>query len=128
MKVHSSPSLPQTSRKSCDSVFVRPQYPLTDRLLTTLSTDDEFTKYIQTWFPEASPADLQPILEAYSPDPASGSPFDTGDANAFASQYKRISALQGDWFFNAPRRVLLDKYSSTQPTYNFCKCQLLIGS
>ncbi|KAI0793612.1 carotenoid ester lipase precursor [Fomes fomentarius] len=86
---------------------------------TDITTDDEFTKYIQTWFPEASPADLQPILEAYSSDPADGSPFDTGDANAFASQYKRVSALQGDLFFNAPRRVLLDKYSPTQPTYNF---------
>ncbi|KAI0793611.1 carotenoid ester lipase precursor [Fomes fomentarius] len=86
---------------------------------TDITTDDEFTKYIQTWFPKASPADLQPILEAYSSDPADGSPFDTGDANAFASQYKRVSALQGDLFFNAPRRVLLDKYSPTQPTYNF---------
>ncbi|KAI0793609.1 carotenoid ester lipase precursor [Fomes fomentarius] len=86
---------------------------------TKVTTDDEFTKHIQTWFPNASPADLQPILEAYSSDPARGSPFDTGDAYAFASQYKRVSALQGDWFFDAPRRVLLDKYSSTQPTYNF---------
>ena len=71
------------------------------------------------WFPGASESDLALALELYPSDPAAGSPFDTGDAYAFSPEYKRIAALQGDWFFHAPRRELLNLYSATQPTYNY---------
>jgi len=67
-----------------------------------------------------------------------GSPFNTGTANAktfvlnlsmdfpfistFSSpQYKRISAIQGDMFFQAPRRFLLEVASKTQPAYSYSK-------
>lgn len=89
-------------------------------------TDDEFADFLrQVWFPGASRADVEPILEAYSSDPAAGSPFDTGNANAISSQYKRIAAVQGDWFFQAQRRTLLKEYASKQPAYSYC--EYLVG-
>ncbi|KAI0681827.1 carotenoid ester lipase precursor [Earliella scabrosa] len=85
-----------------------------------ITTDAEFADYIaQVWFPGASESDLALAIELYPSDPAAGSPFDTGDAYAFSPEYKRIAALQGDWFFHAPRRELLNLYSATQPTYNY---------
>ena len=85
------------------------------------STDDEFSGYlIEAWFPGATPADLRIALQLYPSDPAAGSPFDTGFAYAFTPQYKRIAAVQGDWFFHGPRRLLLDNVSAKRTVYNFC--------
>ncbi|KAI0793614.1 carotenoid ester lipase [Fomes fomentarius] len=88
--------------------------------ILNVTTDDEFADFLrQVWFPGASRADVEPILEAYPSDPAAGSPFDTGNANAITSQYKRIAAVQGDWFFQAQRRTLLKEYASKQPAYSY---------
>ncbi|RPD58847.1 carotenoid ester lipase precursor [Lentinus tigrinus ALCF2SS1-7] len=85
-----------------------------------ITTDDEFASYVsQYWFPGTSPADLSSVLLLYPSDPAAGSPFDTGSAYALTPQYKRIAALQGDWFFNGPRRQFLDRFSATRTMYNF---------
>ncbi|RPD58759.1 carotenoid ester lipase precursor [Lentinus tigrinus ALCF2SS1-7] len=85
-----------------------------------ITTDEELIDYLTTyWFPGSSAADLNKTMELYPSDPAAGTPFDTGSANAFTPEYKRIAALQGDWFFNAPRRQLLDRFSFHQPMYNF---------
>ncbi|KAI0690024.1 carotenoid ester lipase precursor [Cerioporus squamosus] len=85
-----------------------------------ITTEQELTDYLKTiWFPGASSRDLEKILKLYPSDPAEGSPFGTGTTEAFTSQYKRIAAIQGDWFFHAPRRQLLDRFSSTRATYNF---------
>ncbi|KAI0699618.1 carotenoid ester lipase precursor [Cerioporus squamosus] len=85
-----------------------------------ITTDEEVANYLSAiWFPGASPSDLSTSLKLYSSDPAEGSPFDTGNENAFSPQFKRIAAMMGDWFFNAPRRLLLDKVSSQQTVYNF---------
>ena len=89
-------------------------------LTHTHRTDDEAASYIsETWFPGSSLADLNKTLELYPSDPAAGSPFDTGDANAFSPQYKRLAAVFGDWFFSGPRRLLLDKISAKRTVYNF---------
>ncbi|KAI0689210.1 alpha beta-hydrolase [Cerioporus squamosus] len=85
-----------------------------------ITTDGEFASYVsQILFPGSSPADLGALLRLYPSDPAAGSPFDTGSANAFSPQYKRIAAVQGDWFFHGPRRQLLDKVSAKRGVYNF---------
>ncbi|RPD58751.1 carotenoid ester lipase precursor [Lentinus tigrinus ALCF2SS1-6] len=87
-----------------------------------ITTDEELSSYLKTfWFPGASDSDIKEMLKLYPSDPAEGSPFGTGQMNAFTPENKRIAAIQGDWFFNAPRRRLLDKFSSIQPVYNFCK-------
>ena len=84
------------------------------------STDDDVASYASNvWFPGSTTADVKPLLELYPSDPAAGSPFDTGDANAFSPQYKRMAALTGDWFFNAPRRQLLNRFSTSKTVYNF---------
>ncbi|KAI0699612.1 carotenoid ester lipase precursor [Cerioporus squamosus] len=85
-----------------------------------ITTDDEFASYVsQNWFPGSSVADLNATLQLYPSDPAAGSPFDTGDANTFTPEYKRIAAVQGDWFFQAPRRQFLDAFSANRTAYNF---------
>ncbi|TFK88169.1 carotenoid ester lipase precursor [Polyporus arcularius HHB13444] len=85
-----------------------------------ITTDAQFASYLaQAWFPGATPADLSKVLKLYPSDPASGSPFGTGSANALTPEYKRIAAVQGDWFFNARRRQLLDRFSRQQTMYNF---------
>ena len=85
-------------------------------------TNEHLASYLaQTWLPGASATDIAKVLQLYPSDPAAGSPFDTGNANAFTPQYKRIAAVQGDWYFNAPRRQLLDRLSCHQPWYNYCE-------
>ncbi|KAH9910401.1 carotenoid ester lipase precursor [Epithele typhae] len=66
------------------------------------------------YFPTASDADIQRLLELYPADPAAGSPFGTGDANAFTPEYKRLAAFQGDFIFRAPARFLLNQRASKQ--------------
>ena len=55
----------------------------------------------------------------YPNDPAQGSPFGTGDEDQLSPQYKRMSAIQGDLVFQAPRRFFVDTVSSKQPTWFF---------
>ncbi|KAI0699616.1 alpha beta-hydrolase [Cerioporus squamosus] len=85
-----------------------------------ITTDEEFASYIsQKSFPGSSPSDLSTLLQLYPSDPAAGSPFDTGSAYAYSPQFKRIAAVQGDWLFHGPRRLLLDHVSGERTTYNF---------
>ena len=84
------------------------------------------------FFPEATSAEIDRLLKLYPADVTQGSPFDTGDANAFAPQFKRLSALQGDLLFHAPRRFLLEKRASKQPMWSYrewhlsCLCCTLV--
>ncbi|KAI0699615.1 carotenoid ester lipase precursor [Cerioporus squamosus] len=88
--------------------------------LNSTANDEEFMSYVTRFLlPGATPADLHTLLELYPSDPAAGSPFDTGDANAFSTQYKRLAAVFGDWFFFGPRRLFLDEVSSKRTAYNF---------
>ncbi|GAA5850567.1 hypothetical protein JCM9279_007545 [Rhodotorula babjevae] len=51
---------------------------------------------------------LEPILAFYPPDPALGSPFETGSSSfGLAPGYKRLAAFVGDILFQAPRRHFL---------------------
>ncbi|KAI0703975.1 Alpha/Beta hydrolase protein, partial [Earliella scabrosa] len=86
-----------------------------------ITTDDAFAHFLATtWFPGASRTDIDPLLALYPPDPAEGSPFSTGGAFSYTPQFKRIAALQGDWFFNAPRRSLLETYAARpEPAWTF---------
>ena len=91
-----------------------------DDHLSCLRTEPELRSYIRSsWFPGASDRDIEPILRLYSAEPSQGSPFGTGQMNAFTPENKRLAAIQGDWFFHSPRRQLLSRFSFTQPTYNF---------
>lgn len=88
--------------------------------LGSCSTDEEFASYLsEHWLPCSSSEDLSTLLQLYPSDPAAGSPFDTGNANVFSPQYKRLAAVFGDWLFYGPRRLLLDKVSAKGTVYNF---------
>ncbi|RPD58747.1 carotenoid ester lipase precursor [Lentinus tigrinus ALCF2SS1-7] len=104
---------------------VKDEGPLLSLGNLNITTDDQFVSYIsQSWFPGATAADLKKVLELYPSDPAAGSPFDTGDANALTPEFKRLAAMKGDWFFNAPRRRLLERFSSQRTTYNFLSARV----
>ena len=71
-------------------------------LVSSLSvlTDDDFKKYFKsTWWPHATNEQLDQLMQLYPPDLTQGSPFDTGVLNAITPQYKRLSALAGDYSF-----------------------------
>ncbi|KAI0656712.1 carotenoid ester lipase precursor [Cubamyces menziesii] len=85
-----------------------------------ITTDDEFSGYVSSnFYPKASGDEIAKILELYPANPAAGSPFGTGDKFAYSPQYKRISAFQGDWIEQAPRRLFVQQISGKQPVYAF---------
>ncbi|KAI9443554.1 carotenoid ester lipase precursor [Lactarius indigo] len=63
--------------------------------------------------------EIDVLLTHYPDDQRAGSPFDTGYNNVFSPQFKRIAALQGDFVFHSPRRLLLEKVAKTQPSWGF---------
>ncbi|OBR12533.1 Carboxylic ester hydrolase [Colletotrichum higginsianum IMI 349063] len=72
------------------------------------TTDDEVLDYFLTnWWPNATEAQLEKLLTLYPADQTAGSPFGTGDSNALYPQFKRISAITGDYSFESQRRQLL---------------------
>ncbi|PIL25483.1 hypothetical protein GSI_13373 [Ganoderma sinense ZZ0214-1] len=85
-----------------------------------ITTDDEFLDYLRDlYFPGASSEEVAPLLALYPSDPAQGSPFGTGNANQLAPMYKRVSAFQGDFGFQAQRRTLLTLRSGKQPAWAY---------
>ncbi|KAI0741825.1 carotenoid ester lipase precursor [Daedaleopsis nitida] len=83
-----------------------------------ITTSDQLADYLgKVWFPGATRVDTLPALALYPPFPSSGSPYNTGNKYTFDSQFKRVASIQGDWFFNAPRRLLLQKSKQTAYTY-----------
>ncbi|KAA1472206.1 alpha/beta-hydrolase [Dentipellis sp. KUC8613] len=92
---------------------------------SNLTTDNEVREYLhQNYLPDASSAEVEQVLKLYPADPASGSPFGTGDANAFTPEFKRLAAFQGDLVFQAPRRFFLQHQSGKQSIWSYlCKRQ-----
>ncbi|KAI0028537.1 carotenoid ester lipase precursor [Vararia minispora EC-137] len=87
---------------------------------TNITTDEELQAYLSdNAFAAFSMTGIDRILGLYSSDPTAGSPFDTGDANAITPEYKRMAAVLGDAFLQAPRRFLLRQRSGQQPSYAY---------
>ncbi|KAI0761913.1 hypothetical protein BC629DRAFT_1652887, partial [Irpex lacteus] len=81
-------------------------------------TDDSFKSYIHSnYFPSASTSDLERLFEVYPNNITLGSPFDTGIKNALTPEFKRLAAIQGDWEFFAPRRLLLQQLAEKQNSW-----------
>jgi acetylcholinesterase len=74
----------------------------------------------QNYLPKANQSVINTVAQLYPSDPAAGSPFDTGDANAVTPEFKRLAAFQGDLVFQAPRRFFINERSSKQPIWAFC--------
>ncbi|RPD65826.1 carotenoid ester lipase precursor [Lentinus tigrinus ALCF2SS1-6] len=82
--------------------------------------DAHFRDYMLTnYMNGANESHVGDLFETlYPDDPAQGSPFDTGSQYAFL-QYERLSAIQGDLVFQAPRRFFLEQTYDKQPTWSF---------
>jgi hypothetical protein len=87
------------------------------------STPEDTEAYFhQLWWPDVQPSELSELWELYPSDPAAGSPFDTGSNNTNLSpQFKRIAAIIGDAFLQAPRRKFLHDISGEQDAWGFCE-------
>jgi len=85
-----------------------------------ITTDSEFRDYITEFYlPNATASEIDTVLKMYPSDPAQGSPFDTGSNNTLSPEYKRISAFQGDFIFQGPRRFFLQERFSFQKTWSY---------
>ncbi|OBZ67058.1 Lipase 1 [Grifola frondosa] len=79
-----------------------------------ITTDDAVRNLLYVYFSPVDSEFPQPpelvetvtgILALYPNDPALGSPYNTGnDTFGFTDQWKRVAAIDGDIFFQAPRR------------------------
>ena len=114
MKGHFLPSQCSISRR----------FHLTTAILgsSDIRTDYLFETYIRTViFPNITDAEYQAIAEAYPSDVTQGSPFGTGTLNALTPEFKRLAAFDGDFIFQAPRRLFLNQLSDRQKAWSFCK-------
>lgn len=59
-------------------------------------------------FPTITDEDLQQLELEYPDYIPAGSPYDTGYLNSPTPQIKRLSSFVGDFWFQAPRRTLID--------------------
>jgi len=102
-------------------------------------TESELRRYLQHFhLPDATEEEVDKLLELYPDgtfrrartarpsqcrfvDPAQGSPYGTGGANQVTPQWKRLSSIQGDLVFQAPRRMFLKSLSPGQNTWSYCK-------
>ncbi|KAJ7147408.1 carotenoid ester lipase precursor [Mycena crocata] len=88
-------------------------------LNANILTNDEFLEYLHSYLPTATKAQIAKLAALYPDDPTQGSPFDTGLANQFTPQFKRIAAFRGDFSFAGPRRFFLKHASKTQNTWSW---------
>ncbi|OCH90540.1 alpha/beta-hydrolase [Obba rivulosa] len=90
-----------------------------DATIAGVTVADNLTSWLPTILHGISEEDINSILEAYPDNVTLGSPFGTGTADAITPEYKRISALQGDLVFQAPRRYMLNELSAKQPMWSY---------
>ena len=92
------------------------------------SRDDVgFKEYLTTIaFRGSHETTVDPVAAIYPMDPAAGSPFGTGVANAGTPMYKRLAAFQTDYGFQAARRFFLRNRVSKSPGFAYCKLDHLL--
>ncbi|KAH9038800.1 alpha beta-hydrolase [Lactarius pseudohatsudake] len=92
---------------------------------TNVTTDADLRTYLAEFFTiNVTAAQMDQLLTLYPQDITQGSPFDTGTENAFTPEFKRIASLLGDFFFQAPRRLLLKSVSGKQNTWSYLSKRL----
>ncbi|KAJ6578101.1 carotenoid ester lipase precursor [Mycena capillaripes] len=85
-----------------------------------ITTNDEYLEYMRSnYLPRSTPAQIAKLGVLYPDDPTQGSPFDTGLANQFTPQFKRLAAFQGDYLFTGARRFFLEHASTTQNVWSW---------
>ncbi|OCH90087.1 alpha/beta-hydrolase [Obba rivulosa] len=87
---------------------------------SNITTEEEVSLTLESGLlPGVSASSVEEVLSLYPADPAAGSPFGTGDANAITPQYKRVAAILGDLNFQGPRRFMMQQLSGRQSTWSF---------
>jgi len=87
---------------------------------SNVSNTAELKTYMKEYMmSNATEREIDLLLQHYPDDQRAGSPFDTGYKNAFSPQFKRIAALQGDFVFHSPRRLLLQNVAGRQKSWGF---------
>ncbi|KAF8893671.1 carotenoid ester lipase precursor [Gymnopilus junonius] len=85
-----------------------------------ITTDADFRSYVETNWQPRNPVDtLDQLWTLYPADPAAGSPFDTGKANALTPQFKRVSAFISDSIQNGPRRLFLQQATTKAKVFGY---------
>ncbi|KAI9437418.1 carotenoid ester lipase precursor [Lactarius psammicola] len=87
-----------------------------NNISTTAQLKDYMKQYMMS---TAKDSEIDLLLKYYPDDQRAGSPFDTGYNNVFSPQFKRIAALQGDFVFHGPRRLLLQNVARKQRSWGF---------
>ena len=83
---------------------------------SNLTTTKEVTTYLSTiFFQNASPAQVEQLVDSYQTITEDGSPFRTGLLNNFYPQFKRVSAILGDVTFTLTRRLFLEVTGQVAP-------------
>ncbi|KAF1962320.1 lipase 3 precursor [Byssothecium circinans] len=81
-----------------------------------LTTTNDVVKYINTiFFPDASATTISKLVDTYQNRIEDGSPFRTGLFNNWYPQFKRISAILGDFTFTLTRRLFLEAATQANP-------------
>jgi carboxylesterase type B len=81
-----------------------------------LTTTKELSTYLSTiFFNNASPAQIDELVNTYQTTTKDGSPFRTGLLNNLYPQFKRVSAILGDLTFTLTRRLFLETASQVNP-------------
>jgi len=88
-----------------------------------VSTEDEMMQYLKYLFPKLSSSKIDELLRLYPQNATQGSPYGTGTSNPLTLQYKRLSSIIGDLFFQAPRRIMLSLISDV-PRYTYLSKEL----
>lgn len=89
-----------------------------------ITTTDQLTQYITSYFPDATRAQIASLVATYPDDPAAGSPFNTGSLNEIYPQFKRLAAILGDLTFTLTRRGYLSRVSSQVPSWSYLSSYL----
>lgn len=83
---------------------------------SNVTTNKDLHDYLATYyFPDATTAELDGLLDTYPQDITAGSPFNTGALNELYPQYKRICAILGDLVFTLTRRGFLELADAANP-------------
>lgn len=102
--------------------FLQPDCLHTLTMICIDSTNVHVREFLHDYMvPQATKEELDLILHYYPSYPPAGCPFDTGFNNQIGPQYKRIAAIQGDFVFHGPRRMMLQSPARKEKAWSFRK-------
>lgn len=91
---------------------------------TNITDSNLLTKYLASYFPTATEAQITALIATYPDDPTYGSPYNTGDLYNIYPEFKRLAAILGDLIFTLTRRFYLSIISSVVPSWSYLSSYL----